>query len=154
MAKHWEFAERIARVAAILIRRGVASPYTIRGCSTKEIAEIEAEVGRKLPLAYREFLMRMGRGAGEFYVGSNLFYPDVLGISEAAHALVAEDEAGLVLPQDAVVFIMHQGYQFVFMRADEGEDPSVYYYMERSGEFVKKAAQLSQFLIDVAHDEW
>jgi hypothetical protein len=96
----------------------------------------------------------MGRGAGEFYVGSNVFYPDVLGVTEAAHRLVTEDEAGLVLPDDAIVFIMHQGYQFVFMRADEGEDPSVHYYMERSGEFVKKADQLSQFLINVAHDEW
>jgi len=49
---------------------------------------------------------------------------------------------------------MHQGYQFMFIRAAEGEDPPVYYYMEQSGKFVKKADQLSQFLLDVARDEW
>ncbi len=49
---------------------------------------------------------------------------------------------------------MHQGYQFMFIRADEGEDPPVYYYMEQRGEFLRKADQLSQFFIDVACDAW
>ena len=154
MTEEGDVRGRIARVAEILVRQGVATENTLRGCSATEIEEIQADVGRPLPLAYREFLAQMGLGAGDFYVGTDLFYPSLLGVTKAAHELVAEDEADIVLPEDAIVFMMHQGYQFMFVRADEGDDPPVYYYMERSGEFVKKAVQLSQFLIEVAHDEW
>ena len=146
--------DQINKVAEILVRRGVVTENTLRGCSDTEIEEVTADVGRPLPLAYREFLAKMGRGAGKFYVGTDIFYPRVLGLTEAAHELVAEDEADLVLPEEAIAIIMHQGYQFMFVRADEGDDPPVYYYMELSGEFVQKANQLSQFLIDVAHDKW
>lgn len=66
----------------------------------------------------------------------------------------AEDEARVVLPEDAIAFMMHQGYQFMFVRSGEGEDPPVYYYREQGGEFEKKADQLSQFLLDVAYDGW
>jgi hypothetical protein len=154
MAERGEIRGRIEKVAEILVRRGVVTENTINGCSAQEIKQVEAGVGQPLPLAYREFLAKMGRGAGDFYVGTHLFFPSMLGITEAARELVAEDEAGVVLPQGAIAFMMHQGYQFMFVRADEGEDPPVYYYMEQSGEFVKKAEQLSQFLIDVAHDDW
>jgi len=154
MVEQGEIRGRIEKVAEILVRRGVVTENTIKGCSAKEIEEVAADVGRPLPLAYREFLARMGRGAGDFYVGTDLFFPSVLGMGAAAHELVAEDEGGIVLPPDAIAFMMHQGYQFMFIQADEGEDPPVYYYMEQSGEFVEKAEQLSQFLIDVAHDDW
>jgi hypothetical protein len=156
MPKHGDgdVRHRIAEVAETLVRRGVVTENTIGGCSLEEIEEVEANVGRTLPLAYREFLSKMGRGAGDFYVGTDLFYPSLLGITEGARELVAEDRPGLVLPDDAIVFMMHQGYQFMFIRADEGEDPPVYYYMEQSGKFVKLAEQLTQFLLDVAHDNW
>jgi hypothetical protein len=154
MAMPGEVRDRIAKAASILVRHGVATESTICGCAAQEIEDVESDAGRTLPLAYREFLAKMGRGAGNFFVGTDLFYPCVLGITEAGHELVTEDRAKLVLPQDAIAFMMHQGYQFMFIRADDGEDPPVYYYMEQSGEFVKKAEKLTQFLIDVAHDSW
>lgn len=96
----------------------------------------------------------MGRGAGHFYVGTDLFYPTLLGITKAAHQLVDEDKAQISLPQDAIVFMMRQGYEFMFVRHGEGDDPPVYCYMEQSSEFVKKAEQLTLFLMNVAHDDW
>ncbi len=144
---------RIAKLVDVLIQNGVATEDTIVGCSAQEISQMEAEVG-PLPTSYREFLLKMGRGAGNFYVGTDLFYPDFLGITEAAHHLVAEDKADIILPKDTIVFMMHQGYQFMFVRSGEGADPPVYYYMEQSGQFTKKADHLTQFLIDVAKDEW
>ncbi len=38
--------------------REVATANTVMGCSASEIEEVEADVGRRLPLAYREFLAR------------------------------------------------------------------------------------------------
>ena len=98
---------------------GVATESTLRGCSAQEMDEIQTDVGLTLPLAYREFLCKMGREAGKFYVGSDIFYPRLLGITEAAHSLVAENPSGISLPEDAIAFIMHQGYQFIFIRANE-----------------------------------
>lgn len=149
-----EIRGRITKVVDILIRREVATHNSVRGCTPGEIAEIEADVGHPLPLAYREFLSRMGKEAGAFYVGTNLFYPGVLGITKAAHRLVAEVQADLILPEDAIAFAMHQGYQFLFTRAGDGDDPPVYYHLEGSGEFEKKADQLTGFLMNVANDPW
>lgn len=154
MSVHDPIRDRIAKAADILVQQGVATEFTICGCSAKEIEDVESDVGQTLSLAYREFLAKMGCGAGNFFVGTDFLYPSVLGNTEAAHELVAEDKASLVLTEKAIAFAMHQGYQFMFIRADEGEDPPVYYYMEQSGEFVKKAEKFTQFLIDVAHDDW
>jgi len=145
---------KIAAVADALIKRGVASKENIQGCDAIQIAEIETDCGCELPVAYREFLARMGRRAGDFYVGTDMFYPVLLGLTKEAHDLVAEDNSDISLPQDAIVFSMHQGYQFLFFRAQDGDDPPVYYYMEQSGTFVKKDDSLSKFLFNAAHDSW
>lgn len=154
MTQQAEIRERISSVADILVRRGVATENTVRGCTAAEIEQIAADAGHPLPAAYRGFLATLGRGAGRFYVGTDIFYPSVLGLTDAARNLVGEDEAGLRLPEDAIVFIMHQGYQFMFIRATEGDDPPVYYYMEQSGVFERKADKLTDFLCDVASDPW
>jgi hypothetical protein len=154
MSNNGKIQDRIAEVARILVSRGVATEDSVRGCSVTEIDEVEGDVRLRLPLAYREFLAKMGRNAGNFYVGTDIFYPNLLGNTKAAHELVAEDKATIILPKDSIAFAMHQGYQFTFFQTDEGDDPPVYYYMEQSGGFVKKADQFTQFLADVAHDSW
>lgn len=148
------FQKRINDVVKVLVDGGVANDSDIMGCSEAEIAQVERILNVKLPAAYREFLLRMGRGAGDFYCGSDLHWPKVLGLTEAGRELVSEDEADIQLPADAIVIVMHQGYQFLFIRATEGDDPPVYHYMEYSGEFHKMSNALSKFLFDVAHDDW
>src|SRR5262249_17723678 len=39
---------------------------TLRGCTDAEITRLEEHFRVRLPTAYREFLRRMGKGAGEF----------------------------------------------------------------------------------------
>lgn len=154
MSRHDSIRSRITHVTEILVQRKMAMKESIVGCSAQEIDEIEAAVGRRLPLAYREFLAQMGHGAGDFYMGTDIFYPRLHGLGQAARDLVAEEKSNLALPNEAIVFMMHQGYQFLFVRNDEGDDPPVYYYMEFSGQFVKKSDHLTDFLIDVAHNDW
>lgn len=153
MENYSEIIKRIELVEERLIQRSVATKETICGCSSDEIDRIEEDAGAILPASYREFLSRMGRSAGNFYVGTDIFFPRILGLKTAAKELVAE-EKGLVLPEDAIVIIMHQGYQFIFIRGNEGDDPPVYYYLEQAGGFEKKNDRLSKFLLDVASDPW
>lgn len=148
------FHDKIAAVAERLCSRGVATRDNICGCSPEEIAKVRAEFKIPLPLAYEEFLSQMGRSAGRFYEGTDMFFPKILGAKAAARELVAEDPFGVEFPDDAIPFSMHQGYQFLFVRSSEGDDPPVYYYLEQSGQFEVKADEFSKFLSEVADDEW
>ncbi|HLY29493.1 MAG TPA: SMI1/KNR4 family protein [Ktedonobacterales bacterium] len=102
-------------------------------CSEEEVAALEQKLGVSLPAAYREFLLWMGHGAGQFLQGTDVFY-EALPLNDAARELLQEDEVTEPLPSDAIVFYMAQGYQFQFMRASEGDDPPVYFYEEGMSE--------------------
>lgn len=144
----------VDEIAAALIHRGVATEQALVGCSPAEISQLQNEVGYPLPQAYRDFLLRMGREMGRFFDGSDITYENLPGLKQAAQKLVKEEQTALVLHDDAIPILMHQGYQFMFIRASEGEDPPVYHYMEMSGEFVTISQHLTQYLFDSAHDEW
>jgi hypothetical protein len=66
----------------------------------------------RLPQAYTCFLKRIGRGAGELLIGTDAFYPRLIGVKDAAVELLTEDGAPIQLPPDSLVIGMHQGYQF------------------------------------------
>ncbi|REK37785.1 MAG: SMI1/KNR4 family protein [Planctomycetota bacterium] len=132
-----------------LWKRQVASPGSIRGCSEEEIREIRQRLGH-LPAAYVAFLRRMGRGAGEWFLGSDVFYPTCLELNAWAAETLAEESNPPQLPEDAVVFGMHQGYQFHFMVSSEGDDPPVYYYHEGGEGFERVADSFSTLMIKCA----
>ena len=69
-----------------------------RGCSPEEITSVESDQGIPLPPNYRRFLELMGRDGGGLVGGKR----SVL--------------SGDARPEDAVVFMMHQGYQFMYLR--------------------------------------
>jgi hypothetical protein len=52
-------------------------------------------------------------------------------LREWAIDLLEESGEPFSLPDNAIVFLMHQGYQFFFFHADGiNDDPPVYYYFE------------------------
>jgi hypothetical protein len=141
-------------VIDLLMTNGLCNPSNVHGCSQQEIMAVADSVGKSLPKSYVSFLSRMGRGAGRLYRGSHHFYPSILGLNHDAEVLVAEDKSGINLPSDAIVFSMHQGYQFLFMRASEGDDPPVYYYCEQSGAFKRTDDSFTAYLKSIACDKW
>ena len=120
----------------------------ISPCIDSEIDKVEASQNVSLPPVYRDFLKLMGRGAGRFFRGSDLYYPDVLTLGEQAKHLLKEDGQPFELPDDAFVFLVHQGYQFFYFRTGSGdEDPVVYGYMEGEGKAIKRWIKFSDFLV-------
>ncbi|MFJ9448306.1 hypothetical protein ACIRRH_41820 [Kitasatospora sp. NPDC101235] len=101
----------------------------VRGLSGDEIHRIECDQSAPLGDAYRCFLTLIGGGAGHFMQGSDVFYPRVIGLGEAARELLAENNVPFVLTESDRVILMHQGYQFDFLRGP-GPDPEVWSYCE------------------------
>jgi len=133
-----------------LVTTGTATHDSFIGCTAPQILEIEADQGVELPLAYQAFLRVMGRGA-EVFQGTDYCYPEILGIRDHAKRLLARG-AALQLPEDAIVFMMHQGYQFAFICAHESEDPPVYHYMEGDACFQKACASFTGYLMQYVGD--
>ena len=125
------FSPIVTNIRMILLESGLAEPNDVQGCTQAEIAEIEARTSMSLPSVYHKFLLQVGRRAGLFYEGSDMFYPRVLELREAACELLQEAHNNFVLPIDAFVFFMHQGYQFMYFRVVAGDDdPPIYNYIE------------------------
>lgn len=101
------------------------------GLSDEEIRRVadDQAVGR-LPGRYVEFLRVMGRKAGRLLVGTDAFYPDILGLKQDASDLLAENGVGGLIQDESVVFAMHQGYQVYWISSSALDDPPVFMYQE------------------------
>jgi hypothetical protein len=119
--------QRVRRCLALVADGITAHPGDLHGLNERAIQEVEDDQPARLAQAYRCFLASAGRGAGRFLQGSDVFHPQVLGLREVAQELL--DEQGLALEEDDRVILVHQGYQFDFLRG-EGTDPEVWSYSE------------------------
>lgn len=113
-------------IATLLYSRG----ERLRGLQAGEIEHLMQTFNTPLPYCYREFLHHMGRGAGDYMVGSSVFIDELYNLKEWAKGLCKEN--GIPdIPENAFVFWMHQGYQAFFFIPEEGvDDPEVYYFTE------------------------
>jgi SMI1/KNR4 family protein SUKH-1 len=132
-----ETAMYLTQAKQLFLERERIPPEDVHGFTDEEVRELERQLGRTLPAAYREFLLWMGHGAGDFMVGTDLFYPWIRRIGEGpwaltqgARELLDENAFPEPLPEDAFTFSMHQGYTFQFFRLSAGDDPPVYWYGE------------------------
>lgn len=142
----------IEKVVRRLVDRGMAQASEIRGCTSDEVDELSAIWQIPLPAAYKEFLFRMGRGAGRFFVGTDIFYPKALKLRE--YLTLYQGEQPLFRPPpDAIAFAMHQGYQVLYICANDGDDPSVYHHLEYEKKTTLVDQRFSDFLIGVSRDE-
>src|ERR1051326_8785008 len=93
-------------------------------CSEEEVHALENQLGRALPAAYREVRLLMGQRTGGLLGGTSWLYEDLEFIQDDALDLMRRDRFPVLLPPDAFVFLMHEGYQFAFFRLTEGDDRS------------------------------
>ena len=125
---------------------------SIEGCTTDEIAQLKKiqNIG-KLPPLYVEFLSKLGKKAGAFGVGSDMFYPVLLELKEEA-IYILDEEAGLI-PNDAFVFYIHHGYIVWYFRTDVINSSifeiNVDSRSEGSHEIFKDFAQLLDYFVEL-----
>jgi hypothetical protein len=142
-----------------LINMKIATLETVRGCSPQEIEGIKSRQGVDyLPGLYVEYLAVLGKEDGDLHVGSDRLYSHLLLLKDWAKELLEENDQPFDLPADAFVFLMHQGYQFLyFPTANRDNDPPVFYYTEdpnlESLMPQRKSDHLSEFLTIFVADE-
>ena len=107
--------------------RFVGSPFT-----GAEVDGLENQLGLPLPPAYRAYLLVAGAEPPAELIGSDCHGNCLPQLRAWAEELIEEAGRPFDLPADAVVFLMHQGYQFFYFRADGvNADPPVWYYHEK-----------------------
>src|SRR2546421_649013 len=143
---------QVESLVAALADGVTATADQLRGLTGAQIREVERDQRAPLGTAYRRFLELAGAGAGKFMRGSDVYYPLVLGLGEAARELLAGNGVEFVLAGSDRVFMMHQGYQFAFLRGD-GADPEVWWYSEGHGEPAPTALTFTAWLRDLVDHE-
>lgn len=133
---------------SMLISANICQTSDIRGAALEDVAALERAIGQNLPAQYREFLLGIGRGAGEFLQGTDIFLSALDGLKDDAISLLRENDENIALADDAFVFSMHQGYEFTYFNISEGDDPPVYQYVEGNGPPVLAWNSFSEFLSD------
>ena len=104
-----------------------ATPDELRPLTPDLVQAIEADQPAPFSDAYRTFLTVAGGGAGRFLQGSDVFYPDVIGIRAVAEEMLAA--YGRRLEDTDRVILMHHDAQFDFTRG-RGPDPEVWSYSD------------------------
>ena len=104
---------------------------TFAGFAETEVAAAEARLGVRFPAVFRAFLLEMVKSPGELWRGSDRarvadferFRADALEMLDVIDPTPA-------LPREAVVFMWHQGYTFLYLLGDGGFDGPVMQWME------------------------
>ena len=125
---------------------------TFVGYAEDEIAKVEDGLRIRLPLVFRRYLLEMCKSPGDLFQGSDLAgIGDFEQFRADALALMAETNAALSLPPEAVVFLFHQGYTFVYLLALGGFDGPVLQYTETEREPRELAPAFAELLDSELH---
>ncbi|EMA38527.1 hypothetical protein C446_09940 [Halobiforma nitratireducens JCM 10879] len=115
----------------MLAEHGYGPTNEIEGCTTEELAQLEAEFGVELPAAYRSCMLHIGKSTNGFLRGSEFTYPAPKYQREFAEDSIERwDDLEFSLKETDFVFRGLQGSSFWFFNTEDGDDPPVYLYME------------------------
>lgn len=133
-----------------IVHTGKIAKSSLVGCTDDEILKVEEHFHCHLPQAYREFLLIAGKGAGKLFRGTDIFYPRVLELQAEANELLAELELTGLLPNDAKVFCMHQGYELNYFEPTS-DDPPVFQFFEGQTVAAMAWSSFSEFILSTIH---
>jgi hypothetical protein len=121
----------------------------IEGCSEEELRELEEQHDIELPKAYKSFMRHLGKGAGNFWMGSDWTYPKVNNLKEYAEKSLEMFDVDFEFEENDFVFYGLQGHTYRFFNTENGDDPPVYKYRENRDQAEKLEDSFSEFIFEV-----
>jgi len=114
-------------------------------CDKWQVRDIEQQLEVQLPASYKAFLLLAGSGFAAFE-GSHYAVEDELQELQKVGRRVLQKDGG-ELPSGAFVFFVHHGYVVRFFLLNDGNDPSVYEYVQGWAPIKQLAARFSEFVL-------
>jgi len=108
------------------------------------VRDLEQQLRVELPPAYKAFLIVAGNGWEPLEGSHYAIEDDLANLQRSGQRIMKPD--GAKLPDDAFVFLVHQGYACNFFLVQDGEDPPVYEYVEGMPPVRRVAARLTDWL--------
>lgn len=112
------------------LKEGKLNPR-ITGYNEKEIQELEHRIGKKLPESFKVYLQIIGNNVMGILAGDRLNLDSIKEAYETAQELLNDSICETKCDDYLLPLSQHDGYTFVFIRLDEGDDPPVYNYVEQ-----------------------
>lgn len=137
---------QVKEAFSTLVRQGAIAEANLIGCTDEEILIIQKHFSCLLPQEYKDFLFIAGKSAGKLFRGTDIFYPRVLQLQSEAEALLSELQLTTLLPIDAKVFCMHQGYELNYF-IPTSDDPPVLQFFEGQTEAIVAWKSFSEFIV-------
>ncbi|WP_444911673.1 SMI1/KNR4 family protein [Microbulbifer sp. PAAF003] len=109
------------------------------------LKNLEKKYSIALPRKYNEWYNQGGHKVKSL-VGTDVDFPRLAELQEWARELLEEDNSNFKLPENSFVFLMHQGYQFMYFVCDGNENPEVWYYNEGDMEPAVKWKSFSEYV--------
>lgn len=142
--------DKISSTLDHLINDVLTPQESLQGCSDSDIEAVMADQNvDRLPSAYVCFLRRIGRGAGRFLQGTDAFFPQIIGLKDAAEELFEENGVPISLEDNSLVIAMHQGYQVFWFPTVKFDDPKVAMFQEGDQGILREWDSFSAYLNDM-----
>ncbi|MEU3024087.1 SMI1/KNR4 family protein [Nocardiopsis alba] len=116
------------------------------GISESELTELRTKLGSPLPGAYEDFMRRLGRGAGKLFVGTDIFFPQVIDFQQDMKDFLIEEGVEEYITGESVAFASHQGYQVYWMSSRNEFDPTVLMHQEGESHVLSRWESFSDFI--------
>src|SRR5262245_4753342 len=138
------------QIVADFVNRFRSLGLTGEPSDVNAIDALEKHLGLQLPKAYRAYLLIAGSAPPPGLVGSDCHGASLFKLREWGLELLKQSGNPFELPADAVVFLVHQGYQFFYFHAGVTDDPPVFYYFENSPAPERKYERFSDWVAVVS----
>lgn len=118
------------------------------GMLPEEVEAFEQKSGGKFSNVFREYLLEFAASPGDLFTGSDIIYPthEQDEFHSVAKRLIDESAHESFLGDADFIFLFHQGYSFMNVRMEGGEDSPVYQYTEGQSEPKKVANTFFELL--------
>ena len=119
---------------------------TFVGWLEDDVDDLEAELGVKFPAVFRAYVEHTAGGRGALFAGSDAEPRQMADYRERATELIDEAGASEFLDDKSAVFLFHQGYSFLYFKADGGYDAPVFQFVEGEAAPRQVAPGFAEFL--------